>query len=185
MQKFLRDKVLPTELTQWSERVEQLRLVSQSSDLRAQCIALGRLGDELRRHPEFLKESVDVLNTALTLAYQYGESWRSKDAIIASNLIRLATSLQYSGCHQNAIEVFDQSLLWIRANSLSRYEDFALQHMGKCFAEIGKVRRARQCFMQALEQRYTKGDDQLIESTRRSIGALIQVEQEISENAKA
>lgn len=185
MKTFLRDTLLPSDVAQWSEHTKQLRLLSKNSDPTAQCIALGRLGDALRRHPEFLQESIATLSTALELAHQCDQSWRPKNAMIAANLIRLATSLQYSGAHQKAIDVFEQSLQWIHTNALGEYEDFALQHMGKCFAEMGNIQRAKQCFARALEQRFIKNDDQLIESTKKAITTLTLLEQKMDQNSKA
>lgn len=127
----------------------------------------GRLGALLMADPEKLEEALCLLDASM-------ESARAKgfDRLVVASGIRRATVMQYLGEHEAALMAFEQALTLIRERRILKYRDFALQHMGKCLAELGDIERAQVCFQQALRLRRRRTDPDLVESTERAIDAL-------------
>jgi tetratricopeptide (TPR) repeat protein len=88
-----------------------------------------------------------------------------------ANLIRQGEALRYGGDHAAAERLYRAALARVRAapDALAAYEDFALQHLGKCRLEQGDVAEAIACFEAALTLRRTKGDPDLIASTEAAL----------------
>ncbi|MEB3220446.1 MAG: tetratricopeptide repeat protein [Candidatus Sericytochromatia bacterium] len=112
---------------------------------------LGRL-DEAVRHGE---EAV-----ALARALERPKS-------LVSNLIRLATALQYRQAHADAEPLFLEARAL--AASLGLLEDFALQHHGKSLAEQGRWDEAIAALEQALALREARQDASLVASSSEAL----------------
>jgi len=106
------------------------------------------------------------LTEAVTLARTLGDRRRE-----AANLIRLATARQYGGQHAEAEAIFREALALTETGDAADYEDFALQHLGKCLVETGRVAEAMLCFDRALVLRWMKADAELIASTEQALHA--------------
>jgi tetratricopeptide (TPR) repeat protein len=136
------------ELEDIPQKQERARILSRAGE---ECRLAGRYSDA-RAH----------LRDALELARQTGNR-----QVEVTTLIRLATTLQYSGRYPEAVSLFEQSLALAR--EIGWQEDFALQHYGKCLVELGRVEEGIAHFRQALEMRQERGDEGLVESSRRAI----------------
>src|SRR5690625_3829219 len=67
------------------------------------------------------------------------------------SLIRLGEALKYDHNHTNAMELFNKALIKCSVHEIDLYEDFALQHKGKCLLELNRIEEAFVCFERALE----------------------------------
>ena len=86
-------------------------------------------------------------------------------------LVRLATSLQYAGQHDEGVVVFEDVLARSSEPAFARYEHFALQHLGTCLMEMERAPEALAAFHGAMALRIPLGDEGLIASTRRALDA--------------
>jgi HTH-type transcriptional regulator, pleiotropic regulator of extracellular virulence genes len=123
----------------------------------------GRIGEHYRMLGEY-NAALIYLQNAVELVRKLGDSRQE-----IANLLRLATTLQYADRHAEALPLFRDALVKSRGGS---YEDFALQHMGKCLVELGQIEEARTCFEAALVIRQIKGDTELLASTHEALDAL-------------
>ena len=85
------------------------------------------------------------------------------------SLIRLGEALKYDHNHNVALELFNKALIKCSEHGIDLYEDFALQHKGKCLLELNRIEEAFMCFERALEIREMKANDSLISSTQQAI----------------
>lgn len=124
--------------------------------------ALGPLGD-LLRVGNALTEARGVLGRAVEVAVMNGDEPRRR-----ANIIRLATAEFYDGAHAEAIPRLAALVRDIEASSDRRYLDFALQHLGKALAEVGRYTEAVALFERALGLRKDPG---LRASSREALAA--------------
>jgi len=124
---------------------------------------LGYLG-EARRVLGQHDGAVAALEEALALAGELGEA-RAEVA----NAIRLAEAHKYRGDLELAETMLRDILARVRAEGMTRYEDFALQHLGKCRLDQGDAVEAMAYLEAALALRREKGDPGLIASTEQAL----------------
>lgn len=136
----------------------------EAGDREAELAIRGPLSENYRAIGR-LSEAVAHGEAALATARELG-----KAKAVASNAIRLATAYQYAGRHDEALALFEEASALTRR--LGVLHDFALQHMGKCLAELGRIEEARACFTEALALRRARGDGALIASTEEALAAL-------------
>ncbi len=146
-------------------RAELSRLRPSHSKKKAK--ALGRLGMLLLAHEKTAQEGLQLLNQACEIAAQ-----NNHQRLAAANGIRRATAFQYCGDHAQAVAVFNDVLELITRMRLRKLRDFALQHKGKCLAEMGDDAGAHECFIEALRIRKQRKATDLISSTTRAISAI-------------
>ena len=91
------------------------------------------------------------------------------------SLIRLGEALKYDHNHNDALELFNEALIKCSEHGMDLYEDFALQHKGKCLLELNRIEEAFVCFERALEIREMKAKDTLISSTQQAIDLAIKM----------
>lgn len=132
---------------------------------------LGQIGNDQRALGN-LVEAEMFLTEAVALARTLGDKRRE-----AANLIRLATARQYGGGHVEAEAIFREALALTASGDASDYEDFALQHLGKCLVEMGRTDEAITCFDRALVLRWMKADPELIASTEQALHAASEQEE--------
>jgi tetratricopeptide (TPR) repeat protein len=113
------------------------------------------------------ERAVPLLEQALLLARQRGDK-----RLEVANLLSLATSMQYLGQREKAQELFQEALDKVYANYEPYYEDFVLQHRGRCYVEQGKIEEAINCFGRALSLRERKGDPRGIEASQHALDAV-------------
>lgn len=89
----------------------------------------------------------------------------------AANLVRLATGLQYTGRHAEAVATFGFVLDRSALPGFDEYEHYAWQHLGKCLVEMGRLPEACSAFHRAMALRILLGDAGLVASTRRALDA--------------
>ncbi len=143
----LLDKALAT-----NDGLLQLELLSR---LGANCIMLERE-----------EQAVPLLEQALLLARQRGDK-----RLEVANLLSLATAAQYLGNREKAQELFQELLDKVYANDEPYYEDFVLQHRGRCYVEQGELEKAISCFGRALALRERKGDPRGVEASQHALDA--------------
>ncbi len=119
-----------------------------------------RLGSLLLADEKTVQEGRDLLENCRGLEGRAEIVWS----------IRHATALQYSEEHLAAKSRFISIVHECRARD--EYLDFALQHLGKCLAEMEHFNKARTCFEEALELRLLRGDPKLISSTQFALDEL-------------
>lgn len=108
-----------------------------------------------------------MLTEALALARHLGDP--TKEVQVLNNL---ATTLQYLGRRDEALELFAEALEKARECAAWEHRDFILHHRGRCLVEMGAIDEARDAFEQALVVRVSKGDAHYIASTRRALAVL-------------
>jgi len=62
-----------------------------------------------------------------------------------------------------------------RARDIGAYEDFALQHLGKCLVDSGAADEAVPVLERALALRLERGDAELVDSGRRALALALRV----------
>lgn len=160
-----------TDRDEWIATAESLQEAADAIDANAErakaAAALGRLGDHMRRHPNHAASAAEVLGFAVMLAIL-----AKHPETEAANRVRLAIALQYADEHEEAVIEHEQAMELIETHHIHELLDYALQHHGKCLAEMGEYEQARQCFHRALEIRRERGDESLLASTREAIDEL-------------
>ncbi len=159
---YLDDESIRERIAQGLDRLLEVR---DAGDEAARLHLLGQIGNDQRSLGNLLEAEM-FLTEAVALARKLGDTRRE-----AANLIRLATARQYSGHHAEAAAIFRDALARTRTGEASAYEDFALQHLGKCLVEMGEVEEAIACFDRALVLRWMKADPELIASTEAALHA--------------
>lgn len=163
--KFLRDSSDDPRADRGLVRLD-MDALDDSADDAERARILGRIAERCRFLGEY-DAAIAHAQSAIDAA-----SRSENAALIPPNLIRLATALQYSGQHELALELLEQVLSLQHRPGSERYVHYALQHMGKCLAEMGRVEEAQGCFERALALRQSLGDDQLLSSTISAITRL-------------
>lgn len=149
---------------QLQEHLAQLERVKAGPDALEVIRMTGLIGEEYRFLGEY-ETVLPLLEEALAGAQQLGA--RRLEMV---NCIRLATAYQYAGCHNKAEALFRRALELAREPEHADRLDFALQHLGKCLVEMGRLEEATACFEEALALRQAKGDAGLIASTEQALG---------------
>ncbi|MEU6792475.1 tetratricopeptide repeat protein [Nonomuraea wenchangensis] len=90
---------------------------------------------------------------------------------------RIAASINLADAHRYSGDTASAESLCREALALARREapaltGFALQHLGKALAELGRVREAREALEEALALRMSEGDPELIARTRAALRLL-------------
>lgn len=169
---FLRDHA--RDHAEWASLVRTLRKHADAARQPLDRIrALGRLGDALRLSPRHGPEAIRILRRACAMAVR-----ASHPGLIAANRIRLGIALQYDGRHRDAVKQFESAIELIDERCVRRLKDYALQHLGKCYAEMSEWKAAKACFQQALRVRRRRNDHELIASTEAALQALQELESE-------
>lgn len=104
----------------------------------------------------------------LSKAYQFAKELPNEREETRA-LIRLGEAYKYDDQHEQALDCFERALLLTQTSALSSYRDFALQHMGKCFMELGEYDNALLRLEEAFTLRKKKKDPHLILSTEMAI----------------
>jgi tetratricopeptide (TPR) repeat protein len=112
-------------------------------------------------------QAAPLLEQALLMARQRGDK-----RFEVANLLGLGTAVHYLGNREKAQELFQEALDKVYAYDEPYYEDFVLQHRGRCYVEQGKLTEAISCFERALVLREKKGDPRGIESSQRALDAV-------------
>jgi HTH-type transcriptional regulator, pleiotropic regulator of extracellular virulence genes len=116
-------------------------------------------------------EAVTYLESALELAQRLAD--RSLEIEI---LLNLATARQYLGERDIALELFEKALAKSSEYNLHDHDGFILHHRGRCYAEQGDLAAARHAFGEALELRRKIGTPRFIDSTKRALATLDDME---------
>jgi tetratricopeptide (TPR) repeat protein len=140
---------------------EALHEAIDAGDREAELHALGPLAEAYRMLGQ-LDAALPHAERALALAREL-----DKPKFVVSNLIRLATTYQYLNRHEEAEPLFEEAVELSRRVGV--LEDFALQHQGKCLAELGRWDEAIANFEAALAMRKAKGQAELIASSQEAL----------------
>lgn len=131
---------------------------------------------------EWSKEDLYFLFS--TLGYVYRVLNKSKEAIAffekalrlqlnhnqeIVTLIRLSEAFKYASEHQKSLQLLREAMNQSSVNSIPYYEDFILQHRGKCLMELGELNAALDDFSQSLAIRKKQGNKELIRSTQKAL----------------
>lgn len=155
----------------------------------------GRVRSFIHKAERFLQENVKVIDEStyalygvignyyriigetqralvyLLEALRYGERQKEPTKIIV-NLIRIGEVHKYAGAHELAMEKFKATSKLSKKTEMRIYDDFILQHEGKCLLETGQLTEAKKRLRRALQIRVIKGDDALIASTKQVLTAI-------------
>src|SRR3954452_5594413 len=145
--------------------LDRLLEARDAGDAAARLALLGQIGNDQRNLGNLIEAEM-FLTEAVALAATLGDRRRE-----VANRVRLATTCQYGGRHAEAEALFRVALDLTRAGEAADYEDFALQHLGKCLVEMGRVDEAIECFDRALVLRWMRADPKLIASTEATLHA--------------
>lgn len=146
-----------------AENLDRLLEARESGEMATRLQLLGQIGNDQRALGNLLEADM-FLTDAVALARTLGDTRRE-----AMNGIRLATARQYQGQHADAEAIFRAALALAQSGDAADYEDFALQHLGKCLVEMGRIDEAVECFDRALVLRWMKADADLIASTEQAL----------------
>lgn len=83
-------------------------------------------------------------------------------------LIRLSEAFKYANEHQKSLQLLREAMNQSSVNNILYYEDFILQHRGKCLMELGELNAALEDFSQSLAIRKSQGNKALICSTQKA-----------------
>ncbi len=144
--------------------LERLAALEEAGDSEGATRLSGKIGEAYRMVGDN-QAAIRYLTAALDEA-----DWRDNAPQQAVNLIRLATAVQYSGQHDEAEPLFQQAVASSR--EVGRYEDYALQHYGKCLIEMGRLDEAESYLQAALQLREGSGDKGLLNATRSALRGL-------------
>ena len=87
-------------------------------------------------------------------------------------LIRLGEVYKYGRSYEDASTCFYEAISKCVAEDYTKQLDFAHQHLGKCFMEMGMFEHAKSQLLIALKLRENKGDEALINSTIKALELL-------------
>lgn len=126
---------------------------------------LGKIGSFARMLEE-LDDAEAFLGEALELINEHDLGVR----LWVANGIRLAHVYQWMRAFDIAEEMFFNIVeMCDEKKEVSEYLNFALQHFGKFYFDLGEYEEALEYFEEAMELRKTIGDDSLIKSTQFAI----------------
>lgn len=100
------------------------------------------------------------------LAYAMNEQDVAKEI---TTRIRLGEVYKYQGNHEQALKLFHKAVLLCEASDVKNQLDFAYQHLGKCFIEMGRYYEAQAVLTLALTLRKQKANQALIDSTIKAL----------------
>lgn len=158
---FLRDVPTEAALEDLASARADIEIARAQGDDRALVRALGRAG-EAARVSRLGAAARAFLEDAVALARRL-----ELPRFEVANAIRLGTAVLYEGDAPGAERLLRDALA--RARAIGTFEDFALQHLGKCLAERGQMAEAIECFERALALRERGGDPGLVSSSRRAL----------------
>jgi len=159
----LREQPLKPKL--FKEQIQELVVkTNNTTDPEQKATQLSKLGSYYRIIGE-LNKSENVLAKAAKII-----STNNFNQLEVTNLIRIATTLQFKGEHQKADQLYDHiEHLITTSKKDDNLLDFVHQHRAKNLFEQGNHEQALLFFEQALNLRVTKGDQALIKSTELAI----------------
>ena len=96
-----------------------------------------------------------------------------------TTLVRLGEVYKYGRKYEKACTCFYEAILKCVAEGYTKQLDFAHQHLGKCFMEMGMFEHAKSQLQRALNLREKKGDESLILSTAKAIELLEKIERDV------
>ena len=96
-----------------------------------------------------------------------------------TTLIRLGEVYKYGRNYEEACTFFHDAISKCVAEGYTKQLDFAHQHLGKCFMEIGMFEHAKSQLITALILREKKGDESLIHSTAKALELLEKIERDV------
>ncbi|MFS0788061.1 tetratricopeptide repeat protein [Shouchella sp. 1P09AA] len=94
---------------------------------------------------------------------------QKKNHAIMATLIRIGETLKYAERHDQALRMFEQAKDYAIKHQTQQYDDFILQHKGKCLWEMNQLKEAKACFEEAYQLRLVKKDKALISSTKQAL----------------
>lgn len=98
---------------------------------------------------------------------------QKKNHAIIATLIRIGETLKYAERHDQALRKFEQAKDYAIKHKTPQYDDFILQHKGKCLWEMNQLKEANACFEAAYQLRLVKKDKALISSTKQALTLVI------------
>ena len=117
---------------------------------------------------------LDLAEDSFNKAIEILECAGRPDHILGVKL-RLAIVHQFRGAYTKADNFYHNAIKAIRSSKderVSKYLDFALQHLGKSRFEQKLYQESLDYFLEALEIRLMKGDIELIGSTEKAIAKI-------------
>lgn len=126
---------------------------------------LGYLGNACRVAGR-AEESMGYLERAVSICRNAGDTTGE-----FVNTIRFAEATKYGGDFETAERLLREALTQTNIAELSDYQDFVLQHLGKCLVKQGKGNEAIGFLEEALRLRQGKQERALIESTQMALAA--------------
>ena len=96
-----------------------------------------------------------------------------------TTLIRLGEVYKYGGKYDEACTQFHKAITLCVTENNTIQLDFAHQHLGKCFMEMGMYAHAELQLQTALKLREKKGNEALINSTVKALDLLTKLERDV------
>ena len=96
-----------------------------------------------------------------------------------TTLIRLGEVYKYGCRYDEACTRFHEVITICVTENNTMQLDFAHQHLGKCFIEMGKFAQAELQLLTALKLREKKGNESLINSTTKALELLAKLERDV------
>ncbi len=104
---------------------------------------------------------------------------KKRQDVAKNTLIRLGEVYKYKSKYDEACTLFHEAITRCVTDNDTRQLDFAHQHLGKCFIEMGKFAQAKFQLQIALKLREEKGNESLINSTTKALELLAKIERDV------
>lgn len=148
--------------------VEALERLLSEADVSERYAISGALGNLYRIYGN--DDAAQLAKAKRYLADCLAYATDQEDAIREMvTLIRMGEVLKYGGEYKEALTLFHKALSLCRSGDFLVYQDFTLQHIGKCYLEMHEFECAEKNLQEALDLRRKKGDEALIDSTEKAL----------------
>lgn len=152
-QHFLREATLDQQHLQ-QKITEYEQQFSHAKDLEIYQLA-SILGYYYRLHSVHVPTDIVVAENYFHICLDYAQENNDPQKELIT-LVRLGETYKYSDLHALALKLFKKALFLCDTHLIESHRDFILQHMGKCYMEVGFHQKAQNCFHQALALRKQK-----------------------------
>lgn len=182
----------------WLQAVEELKqylYVDENDLLREKCSNEAYLDDVIRQGEKILWDYRDSdrnkicgilgnlyrIKGNLEIALPFLERYKEycfeyeNEEVATLALLRYAEALKYAHEHKEALAAFEEVLERCLLFNIEKYKNNAWQQLGKCYVEMGDMKKAENCFLKALVLRKKINDPKLLEASESVLNFMMHI----------